>query len=41
MAVIYIRIDPADKKLLEAEARKLAMSVSTYCRMILLKSIRK
>ena len=41
MVVIYIRIDNNDKKLLELEAKKLGMSVTTYCRMVLLKSLEK
>lgn len=41
MAVIYIRIDTNDKKLLELEAQKLGMSLTTYCRMVLLKSLEK
>lgn len=41
MAVIYIRIEISDKKLLELEAHKLGMSLTTYCRMVLLKSLEK
>jgi len=41
MAVIYIRIEINDKKSLELEARKLGMSLTTYCRMVLLKSLEK
>ena len=41
MAVIYIRIEINDKKFLELEARKLGMSLTTYCRMVLLKSLEK
>ena len=41
MAVIYIRIDVSDKKCLELEARRLGMTLTTYCRMVLLKSLEK
>jgi len=41
MAVIYIRLDNSDKKALEMEARKLGMTVTTYSRMLLLKSLRE
>ncbi len=41
MAVIYIRIDPHEKKSLEIEAKWLGMTLTTYCRMLLLKSLEK
>ena len=41
MAVIYIRIDNAEKKNLEIEARKLGMQLATYCRMVLIQSANK
>ncbi len=41
MAVIYIRIDPQDKKSLELEAKRLGMTLTTYCRMVLLRSLEK
>jgi len=41
MAVIYLRIDNQDKKSLELEAKKLGMQLTTYCRMILLKSLKE
>lgn len=41
MAVIYIRIDKSEKKSLELEARRLGMPLTTYCRMVLLKSLEK
>jgi len=41
VAVIYIRIETKDKEALELEARKLGMSVTTYCRMVLLKTLKK
>ena len=40
-AVIFIRIEQKEKDLLEKEAVKLGMSVTTYCRMILIKSLNK
>ena len=39
MPVIYLRIDNADKKDLELEAKKLGMQLTTYCRMVLIKSL--
>lgn len=39
MSVIYIRIDNYEKRNLELEAKKLGMPLTTYCRMILLKSL--
>lgn len=39
MAMIYIRIDNSEKRNLELEAKKLGMPLTTYCRMILIKSI--
>jgi len=41
MKVIYIRIDPKDKNALEIKAKMLGMKLTTYCRMILLKSLQK
>ena len=41
MAVIYIRIDNSEKKALEMEAKKLGMQLTTYCRMILIKSLQQ
>lgn len=41
MAVIFIRIDSQEKRDLELEAKKLGMTVTTYCRMILIKSLKK
>ena len=39
MKVIYIRIDNLDKQALERQAKQLGMTLTTYCRMILLKSL--
>ena len=41
MAIIYLRIDQSEKKLLELEAKKLSMPLTTYCRMILIQSLNK
>ena len=41
MDVIYIRIDSDEKRALEYEAKKLGMPLTTYCRMILIKSLSK
>ncbi len=41
MAVIYIRIDNQNKQGLQLEAKKLGMQLTTYCRMILLKSLKE
>ena len=41
MEVIYIRIEPKEKESLKREARKLGMNLTTYCRMILIKSLNK
>lgn len=41
MAVIYIRLDGKAKQDLEIEAKKLGMSLTTYCRMLLLQSLKK
>ena len=41
MEVIYIRIDGNEKKSLELEAKCLGMTLTTYCRMILIKSLEK
>lgn len=40
MSVIYIRIEPSEKKLLKLEAKKLGMPLTTYCRMVLINSIK-
>lgn len=40
MSVIYIRIEEPEKKSLEVEAKKLGMTLTTYCRMVLLKSLK-
>lgn len=40
MAVIYLRIDNQEKRELELEAKKLGMQLTTYCRMILIKSLK-
>ena len=39
MAVLYIRINSGYKKALEIEAQKLGMPITTYCRMVLIKSV--
>jgi len=39
MKVIYIRIDSSDKQSLELKAKQLGMTLTTYCRMVLLKSL--
>ncbi len=41
MAVIYIRIENSEKRSLELEAKRLGMPLTTYCRMVLLKSLDK
>jgi antitoxin component of RelBE/YafQ-DinJ toxin-antitoxin module len=41
MKVIYIRIDNSEKQSLEIEARSLGMTLTTYCRMVLIKSLDK
>jgi len=41
MAVIYIRIEDKEKKSLEQEAQKLGMNLTVYCRMVLIKSLKK
>jgi len=41
MSVIFIRIDDNEKHLLFQEAKKLGLQLSTYCRMLLLKSLNK
>jgi antitoxin component of RelBE/YafQ-DinJ toxin-antitoxin module len=40
MAVIYLRIDDQEKQSLKLEAKRLGMQLTTYCRMILLKSLK-
>lgn len=37
--VIYIHITEYDKKRLKEQAEKLGMQMTTYCRMVLLKSL--
>lgn len=41
MEVIFIRIDQSHKKELATMAQKLGMKLTTYCRMILIKSLNK
>ncbi len=41
MSVIYIRINQNEKKDLELEASKLGLTLTAYCRMILLQSLQK
>lgn len=41
MTVIYIRIEISEKAKLETEANKLGMPLSTYCRMVLIKSLKE
>lgn len=41
MGVIFIRIDDSEKKNLEYEAKKLGMALTTYCRMVLIKSLQE
>ena len=40
-SVIYIRIDDVDKQRLEVEAKRLGMTLTAYCRMVLIKSLKK
>ena len=39
MAIIYLRIDEQEKRELQYEAKKLGMQLTTYCRMVLIKSL--
>ena len=39
--IVINGIDPMDRKSLEAEARKLGLPLSAYCRMILLQTLNK
>ena len=39
MEIISLRIDKENKGRLEQEAKKLGMTLTTYCRMILLKTL--
>ena len=39
MKVIYIRIDNSDKQALERQAKQLGMTLTTFCRMVLLKGL--
>ena len=41
MAVIYLRIDNQEKNELKFEAKRLGMQLTTYCRMILIKSLKE
>lgn len=41
MPVLYIHIEPGDKTALWNEAKKRGMQLTTYCRMVLLDSLRK
>lgn len=41
MEVIFLRIDEQEKKKLACEAEKLGMRLTTYCRMILMQSLKK
>lgn len=41
MEVIYIRIEAQDKKALDTEAKKIGMPLTTYCRMVLIQSLKK
>ena len=41
MEVIYIRIEPQEKMSLKIEAEKLGTPLTTYCRMILIKSLKE
>ena len=38
-SVIYIRVDEEKKKALEIKAKKLGLTLTGYCRMLLLKSL--
>jgi len=40
MAVIYIITDQKEKDLLKIDAKKLGMPLTTYCRMILIKTLK-
>ena len=39
MAVIYIRISQVDKEVLKQKADALRLSLTAYCRMLLLKTL--
>jgi antitoxin component of RelBE/YafQ-DinJ toxin-antitoxin module len=41
MSVIYLRIDNQEKSALQLEAKKLGMQLTTYCRMVLIKSLKE
>lgn len=41
MPVIFIHIEPGDKQDLSSEAQKNGMKLATYCRMILLQSLKR
>lgn len=41
MKVIFLRVDDNIKKNLELEALKLGLSITAYCRMVLIKSLEK
>ena len=39
MVVIFIRLEPEDKKKLTDKAKLIGLNLTAYCRMILLKSL--
>lgn len=39
--VITVHVEPSDKAALEAEARSKGMQLATYCRMLLLDSLKR
>jgi predicted HicB family RNase H-like nuclease len=41
MNVIYLRIESEYKRKLELDAKKLGLSLTAYCRMILLESLKE
>jgi len=41
MEVIFIRLDPEDKKKLTEKAKLIGLNLTAYCRMILLKSLKE
>jgi antitoxin component of RelBE/YafQ-DinJ toxin-antitoxin module len=40
MEVIYIRIEPKEKEKLEAKAKELGLTLTGYCRMILIQAVK-
>lgn len=40
MKVLYIRVEDKDKKALELKAKELGLTLTGYCRMILIKSLK-